>query len=163
VFFLTLGGLYRFNDERRNSIQAAITVCQQSMLFLFLLFLYIQHLELGWLSYEHRDSPCVWSYCSMVIHQGLPCVYSFSWDILICVWGSQTWRTCFDFVVCLVVPGQLQGIVTEVNAVLHEPSLISLVKEAHLWLVTFGELKWVLLCCRICGKDILTSSMVGTL
>ncbi|CAM6032434.1 unnamed protein product [Sphagnum compactum] len=65
VFFLTLGGLYRFNDERRNSIQAAITVCQQS---------------------------------------------------------------------------QLQGIVTEVNAVLHEPSLISLVKEAHLWLFTFGEL-----------------------
>jgi glycerophosphoryl diester phosphodiesterase len=32
VFFLTLGGLYRFNDERRNSIQAAITVCQQSQL-----------------------------------------------------------------------------------------------------------------------------------
>jgi glycerophosphodiester phosphodiesterase len=66
VFFLTLGGLYSFNDERRNSIQAAIAVCQQS---------------------------------------------------------------------------QLQGIVTEVNAVLHEPSLISLVKEAHLWLFTFGELK----------------------
>jgi hypothetical protein len=58
-----------------------------------------------------------------------------------CVWGSQTWRTCFDFVVCFVVAGQLQGIVTEVNAVLHEPSLISLVKEAHLWLFTFGELK----------------------
>jgi glycerophosphodiester phosphodiesterase len=64
VFFLTDGGGRIYNDERRNSIQAAIAVCQQ---------------------------------------------------------------------------GQLQGIVTEVQAVLHEPSLISLIKAANLWVFTYGE------------------------
>jgi glycerophosphodiester phosphodiesterase len=33
----------------------------------------------------------------------------------------------------------LQGIVTEVQAVLHEPSLISLIKAANLWVFTYGE------------------------
>jgi glycerophosphodiester phosphodiesterase len=66
VFFLTDGGGRIYNDERRNSIQAAIAVCQQ---------------------------------------------------------------------------GQLQGIVTEVQAVLHEPSLISLIKAANLWVFTYGEFK----------------------
>ncbi|CAM6022585.1 unnamed protein product [Sphagnum balticum] len=64
VFFLTDGGGRIYNDQRRNSIQAAIAVCQQ---------------------------------------------------------------------------GQLQGIVTEVQAVLHEPSLISLIKAANLWVFTYGE------------------------
>ncbi|KAH8959931.1 hypothetical protein BDL97_06G102600 [Sphagnum fallax] len=64
VFFLTNGGGCIYNDQRRNSIQAAIAVCQQ---------------------------------------------------------------------------GQLQGIVTEVQAVLHEPSLISLIKAANLWVFTYGE------------------------
>ncbi|XP_073394153.1 glycerophosphodiester phosphodiesterase GDPD1, chloroplastic isoform X1 [Physcomitrium patens] len=65
VFFLTDGGVNLFNDPRRNSIQAAVQVCEE---------------------------------------------------------------------------GNLQGIVTEVGAILREPTLVSLVKQVGLWLFSYGVL-----------------------
>ena len=39
--------------------------------------------------------------------------------------------------------GGLQGIVSEVGAILQNPGLVSKVKDAGLCLLTYGELKWV--------------------
>lgn len=38
--------------------------------------------------------------------------------------------------------GNLQGIVSEVKAVLHQPALVALVKASGLFFFTYGELKW---------------------